>query len=339
MKGDEKQKEEVSKGAKPCRFDDFPRPSILLTKTRLENLKKEISSQKWRKGVYEEIVKANADLWVGREIALPERTGHYHRFFCSDGTKLETPDEKTQKFTTREYKCPACGKVYSGEPYDGGRRWIENRWRYFACRDLALTYAIEGDKRYAKKAAEILLKYADAYPGRHTTHLEGGIVFQSLGESVMMIPLAQAYDLIYDAGVLSEEEKKHIEYDFFWESAEGLVKMGIGGNWGSWHLSAVGAIGLATRHQRFIDYGIQNFQSQIEKQLGSDGLWPESVHTYHFYPLQAFIHFAEACSNMGEDLYNWKAENGNTLKSMFTAPISYMYPDTRLPAINDGWFG
>jgi hypothetical protein len=338
MNGDEKQKEEVGRGAKPCRFDNLPRPSILLTKDRLTDLKKEIASQKWKKEIYEGIVKFNADLWVDREINLPERTGHFHRFFCTDGVKLEIPDEKTQKFTSREYKRPACGKIYTGEPYEGGRRWLENRWRYFACRDLALAYVVNGDKRYAKKAAEILIKYADAYPGRHTTHLEGGICYQSLCEAVMMIPLAQAYDLICDSGVLSDEDKKRIEYDFFWESAEGLVKMGIGGNWGSWHLCAVGTIGLATRHQRFIDHGISSFKSQIEKQSGSDGLWPESVHTYHFYPLSAFVHFAEACANTGEDLYNWKAENGHTLKSMFTAPISYMYPDARLPAINDGWY-
>lgn len=336
MKGDAQQREDVSKGAKPCVFESYPRPSILISPERLKELGNDIKRQEWRKNIYETCVKKNADLWIDREVTIPGRTGHFHRFFCTDGTRLEAPEN--QLFTSQEYRCPACGKIYSGEPYEGGRRWLENRWLYFACRDLALVYAVENDERYADKAAEILRKYADAYPGRHTTHLEGGIVYQSLGESVMMIPLAQAYDLLYDSGSLSDDDKTHIEYDLFWESAEGLSKMGVGGNWGSWHLCSVGVIGLATRHQRFFDFGIKHFQGQIRDQLGSDGLWPESVHTYHFYPLQAFVHFAEACANTGIDLYNWQADHGKSLKMMFTAPLAYMYPTGQLPAINDGWY-
>jgi len=336
MQGNAEQKAEVSKGAKPCQFENLPRPSVMISRERLEELKKEITTVPWKKRVYEKVVKTNADLWLERSIVIPERSGHYHRFFCTDGVKLETPED--QMFKTNEYRCPACGKVYKGEPYDGGRRWHEHRWLYYACNDLALVYALEGEKKYAEKAAEILRKYADAYPGRHTTHVEGGIIYQSLGEAVMMIPMAQAYDLIYNSGVLTPDDKKHIEYDLFWESAQGILKRGIGGNWGSWHLCAVGVIGLATRHQRFIDFGIKSFKSQIKNQLGSDGIWPESIHCYHFYPLRAFIQFAEACSNTGIDLYNWKAENGKCLKSMFTAPVNYMYPNAQLPAINDGWF-
>ena len=57
-------------------------------------------------------------------------------------------------------------------------------------------------------------------------------MLQSLDEAFMMVPLAQAYDLIYDRNVLSVEDKQHIEYDLFWESAQGLSKLGIRGNWG-----------------------------------------------------------------------------------------------------------
>lgn len=333
---DEVARAEVSAGAKPCTFEDAPRPSVIMRPERLAGIKADIDKGGWRAKLFEQRYKKNADLWAGRDIVIPARSGHYHHFFCTDGTLLEVPEDK--EFKTTEYVCPACGKTYSGERFDGGRRFLEHRWLYSGCRDLALAYSITGDMRYARKAAEVLTKYADAYPGRHTSATEGGIMYQSLGEAVMMIPLAQAYDMIYDAGVLSEQDKEHIEHDFFWESAAGLIDMGIGGNWGSWHLSAVGVIGAATRHQRLYVYGLESFWEQMDKQLGSDGLWPESVHTYHFYPLRAFIHLAEASANTGLNLYRLNRESGGGLKPMFTQPLYYAYPTGQLPAINDGWF-
>ncbi|MDI6829127.1 MAG: alginate lyase family protein, partial [Armatimonadota bacterium] len=162
-------------------------------------------------------------------------------------------------------------------------------------------------------------------------------MYQSLCEAVWVIPLAAAYDLIYESG-LSEAEKTKIETKLFRPVAEGLRNMGIGGNWGSWHLSAVGVIGYSIKDKELIQYALDSFKSQIEKQLGDDGLWPESVHTYHFYPLNAFLYLAEAAFHNGTDLYNWQPKPGKSLKAMFTAPLSYAYPNFQLPAINDGWF-
>jgi len=320
----------------PCNVEGLPRPSTLLGPERLEALRTEIRDWPWKRQAYAARFRANADRWLARTITVPERAGYLHNFYCTDGVRLAVPED--QIFTSNTYTCPACGKTYSGERYDGGRRFLEHRWRYQACRDLAIVAAVEQDPRYAAKAAELLEKYADAYPGRHTSATEGGIMYQSLDEAVMMIPFAGAYDLIHDMGVLSDAAKEHIAQDLLRESAEGLMKVGSGGNWGSWHLSAVGVVGVAIRDQRLIDYAVDRFKAQIANELGTDGLWPESVHTYHFYPLRAFIQLAEACANVGIDLYHWTAPNGNCLRDMFTAPINYAYPSAQLPAINDGWY-
>jgi hypothetical protein len=202
----------------------------------------------------------------------------------------------------------------------------------------ALVYAIEKDRAYADKAAQILVAYAKAYPGPHTGATTGGIMYQSLCEAVWVIPLAQAYDLIYYSRSLSDEQRELVEARLFRPVAEGLKNVGISGNWGSWHLSAVGVIGLAIKDADLTEYAIESFKSQITDQLGDDGLWPESVHTYHFYPLRAFVHLAEACYRAGIDIYNWEARPGKSLKAMFTSPLAYAYPSFRLPAINDGWF-
>ena len=208
-------------------------------------------------------------------------------------------------------------------------------WLSQAALDLALVAAIERKPDYAAKAAEILSEYATAYPGPHTGAVEGGMIYQSLDESMWVIPLAQAYDLVH--GNLSPECRTRIEH-FLQTVAAGLQRCGTKGNWGSWHLSAVGVIGYAIEDEPLIKWATDSFKQQIRDQLGDDGLWPESVHTYHYFPLLAFMDFAEAAWHAGTDLYHWEAKPGKSLLLMFTAPLQYAYPDLRLPAINDGWF-
>jgi hypothetical protein len=208
-------------------------------------------------------------------------------------------------------------------------------WLSQAALDLALVAAIEHKPEYAAKAAEILSAYAAAYPGPHTDALTGGMIYQSLDEAMWVIPLAQAYDLIHND--LSPEQRTKIEA-FLRAVAQGLQRCGTNGNWGSWHLSAVGVIGYAIEDEALINWATERFKQQIRDQLGDDGLWPESVHTYHYFPLLAFMAFAEAAWHAGTDLYHWEGKPDKSLLLMFSAPLQYAYPDLRLAAINDGWF-
>lgn len=324
---------------------NLERPSVFLNAKEIARLCKEVKTISWKRELYEKdsgrpmflggtSIKATADRWLNVDIQIPERSGHFHNFFCKDGNMLELPEDLKPR--PEGYKCPVCGQIYKGEKYDGAVRWRAHNELSVAAFDLALTYVLEDDIQYARKAAEILIKYANAYPGPHTSLTAGGIMYQSLCEAVWVIPLAAAYDLVYNE--LSENEKTEIETKLFRPVAEGLRNMGIGGNWGSWHLSAVGVIGYAIKDKELIQYALESFKSQIDKQLGDDGLWPESVHTYHFYPMNAFLYLAEAALHNGTDLYNWEAKLGKGLKAMFIAPLNYAYPNFQLPAINDGWF-
>ncbi|MDR2037726.1 MAG: heparinase II/III family protein [Bacteroidales bacterium] len=316
-------------GAKPCRYDNRSRPGILVTPERLSLVRNDILHKKSeRRLIYEKYVKADADLWLDRSIDIPDMGGWLHDYFCTEGSMLEIPADKIFRDDVPS-KCPVCGKTYINDKVLAARKSIIHYWLCAAVRNLSLVYAIEGKKEYAEKAIEILTKYADAYP--HQT-----ILRQTLEEAVVLIPLAEGYDLLFD--VMTEKQRSHIEQHLLWPAAQMLSKSGMGGNWGSWHLSAVGVIGYATRHQRFIDFATEQFKLQITNQLGDDGLWPESVHTYHFYPLNGFLSFVEAATNNGDDLYQWEVKQGKGIKKMLTAPLRYVYPDMRLAAINDGWY-
>ena len=320
-------------------------PFLLLNQSEIDTLRKQISVVGWKADLYKNPnrdftmlptgngIRSNAELWLKRDISIPARSGHYHDFFCEDGTRLEIP--AGQSFASGPYRCPACGRTYSGEKYEAACRRFIHADLDVAALDLALVSVLENKPEYAAKSAEILLKYAVAYPGPHTNITTGGMIYQSLDESMWVIPLAQSYDLIYNT--LDNEQRSKIE-KFLRTVASGIQKCGAGGNWGSWHLSAVGSIGYAIGDKDFVEWATTNFKKQIKNDLGDDGLWPESVQTYHFFPLQAFLFFAETSIRAGVPLYNWEPKPAKSLLKMFTAPLDYMYPNFRLPAINDGWF-
>lgn len=324
-----------------------PRPFVLVNERELSVLRRGLTKDGWKRSLYLAPADLNrtvyagsgllstANRWLETDIQIPERSGHYHLFFCDCGSRLTIPDPLQ---VCGQYACPECSKTYSGEQYDGAVRYMQHQQLAAAVLALALVYSIEKDRAYADKAAEILLKYCDSYPGPHTDALNGGIMYQSLCEAVWSIPLAQAYDLIYYSRSMDEREKDRLERLLFKPVAEGLISVGTDGNWGSWHLSAVGVIGCAIKDSSLVHYALNAFRMQLLDQLGDDGLWPESVHCYHFYPLTAFVHFAEACYRAGIDIYDWEVKPGKSLKSMFTAPLSYMYPSFRIPAVNDGWY-
>ena len=320
-------------GAKPCKYDSLPRPSVLVTPQQLAVVRQEVLQGHGEQAdIFQKHTKVNADRWLKRDIVIPDVGGWGHYFFCTDGTMLELPaDEHFDP--DGPSKCPVCGKTYLNDKILSARHFFEHYWLADAARDLALTYAIEQKAEYAQKAAEILIKYANAYPDELG---DGGFQSVTLSEANSIIPLAEAYDLVCEQ--MTPAQRNHVERDFFWPVAQSLSQADPKGNWGSWHLSAIGVIGYATRHQRFIDLATTRFKSQMAYQLGDDGLWPESIGTYHFYALEAFISFAEAAGNCGNDLYNWEARPGKGLKAMFESPLRFAYPNLRLAAINDGWF-
>lgn len=319
-------------------------PSVLVNASELADLRKQIDAGGWKSKVYNgqrttatmhtaRGIRTNAQMWLGRSIEIPGRGGHYHHFFCDDGDRLEYPTD--QRFAPGPYRCPVCNREYSGKKYEAAVRRLIHFHLAQAALDLGLVAALEERDECAAQSAEILLSYAEAYPGPHTSSTKGGMIYQSLDESMWIIPLAQAYDLIHPR--LRNEQRERIEA-FLRIVAGGIQGCGTRGNWGSWHLSAVGVVAFAIQDAEMAGWAIAEFERQIRDELGDDGLWPESVHTYHYFPLRAFLHLAEAARHAGIDLYRRQAKPGKTLLSMFTAPLDYAYPDLRLPAINDGWF-
>ncbi len=331
--------------ASSLRAMDFPKhPFLMVDQQELSALRDEIAKPGWKRDVYlgpagVDVVslgkglKANADFWLHQKIEIPPYGGRGHNFFCDDGTYLSA--SPAHRYYPGPYKCPKCGKTYDAPRYQAAHALQVHHLISQAACDMALVGAIEQKPEYTAKAAEILLKYADAYPGPHTNHVTGGIMEQSLDESVWVIRLSKAYDLV--ANDLTPDQRAKIE-KFLCTVAGGLIKCGVPGNWGSWHLSAVGVIGYAIGDEELVNYSLEHFKGQIQNNLGDDGIWPESLHCYHYYVLQAFTNLAEAARHAGVDLYRYEGKPGKSMLAMLTEPLPLAYPDLHLPAINDGWF-
>lgn len=323
-----------------------PRPFVLITERELSVLRRGLTKDGWKRSLYLQpapalhgiLVGAGmlsvANRWLDSEIHIPPRAGWYHDFFCDCGERLSAGECLEP---ANEYICPSCGRAYSGAEYDGAVYYLQHNHLAGAARALAIVYGIEKDRAYAEKAVEILLKYADAYPGPHTDIVTGGIYMQSLDEAEWLIALAQTYDLIYYSRCIGDDERDRVEQKLLRPAAEGLGKLHKDGSWGAWHLSALGVAGLAIKDASMVRRALDAFAAQLSTQLGDDGIWPESV-DYHFYVLTAYLHFAEACRRAGIDMYNWEPVPGKSLKTMFSRPLDYVYPSFRVPAIHDSCF-
>ncbi len=316
------------------RLDDVvascDRPFVLISERELSVLRRGLTKDGWKRSLYLQPASGScethigagllsvANQWIDADVVIPGRGGCLQDFYCECGTRLTLPDDVQ---AAPEYSCPACGKTSSGERYDNAIRHIQHNRLAGAVLSLAIAFGIEKDRAYARKAAEILLEYAKVYPGPHTTATTGGMIRQSMDEAEWIISLAQAYDLIYYARVLNDEQRQFIEQRLLGRVAEGLAAIESKGLWHSWHLSAVGVVGLAVQDVSLLRYALAAFGRQIADELGEDGLWSESVHCNHFSQMAAYVNLAEACCRAGIDIYNYESSSGKSLKAMFNAPL------------------
>ncbi len=228
---------------------------------------------------------------------------------------------------------------------------------------LGIAYTLSGDMKYARRAAEILVGYAeryDAYPEHKGANKNdtGKVMAQRLSEAMWLIPLIEGYDYIHDSGALTAADHQKIENQllrpaitFIWrkdpavEVAErdkknkdwrtAMPEPGNGkpvGNWLNFYNSATMMTGAVLGDQNMLDLAAANFRALLAQGIGSDGMWGEGAIGYQMFALTAMVSGFEAAARQGIDL--WGFDN-NRLKMLFDSPLRYSYPDGSAPGIND----
>lgn len=320
-----------------------PTPRLLADAADLARIDALARSEPWAAGVRSTILQA-ADSFPAAHNAryglsewkLPPEGGQWTLWYVCPvhGVSL-------QNRAVGQNVCPVDNKNYTGWPYDQviyARRHNDNA---AAARDSALAYRFTGEEKYARAAARILLAYADVYNGyalkdvnNRQTSSAARVHAQTLDESVWLIPMAWAYDLVSDSGVLSSAERDRIEGALLRSAAAVIARYDAGvSNWQSWHNAAIGAVGFALEDQSLIDRAIDGrsgFRFQMKNSVLSDGAWYEGAWSYHFYALDPHTQLAEMAARAGVDLWSSPA-----LRSMFEAPLRMAGPDFNLPPFND----
>ncbi|MBL7153898.1 MAG: alginate lyase family protein [Phycisphaerae bacterium] len=278
-----------------------------------------------------------------KAVFFPPRGGQHNQWYQCTDCELGL---KTMNAT--KHRCPKCKKVYSGPPYDDVIFSRQHRTNLNHMLLAAWSYAITGREKYAERAAEVLLGYAERYTKYpyHSASREtksswgaraGGHLFeQTLTEASNLASLiAPAYDLIYDSKVLSKADHKKIRGDLLLPMLRNIDKNKAGkSNWQSWHnaamLTAGALVGDEAWVRKAIDDPKNGFRHQMEISVSKDGMWYENSWGYHFYTLKALAITAEGARRLGIDLWE-----DPTFKKMFTLPAQYAMVRDKLPRLGD----
>jgi oligo-alginate lyase len=328
----------------PAASDPSLAPHLLLTLQDFEARKAIVQHEPWAKNAFEALLK-EADGYPQdylnkfglTTVTAPEKTAQWaHWYVCPEtGTHLEfhPPNHNI---------CPDTGKDYQDWPISDVHYHYMHDMLSHDAMVLGIAYRMTGKQIYAQHAAEILKLYADRYKDYPIVDNYGKqsnwgarIYSQTLNESIWLIDMTFAYDLVRGSGELSANDRNHIEQDLLLPSAATVVRghKEPTNNIQSWINGAQASVGFELGNKALIDEAIDGplgFRYQMKNYV-HEGFWIEGAWGYQFYAMRPLTTTAEIAKHHGMDL--WKQEPA--LASMFFSPLGVMLPDGRLPAFND----
>lgn len=173
----------------------------------------------------------------------------------------------------------------------------------------AYMYAITGERSYADKIAEFFRHFIDpetGYPmrkkGCSQSYVQEGHFFQHL---------ALAYDMIFDAGALTEEDHRGIEKCFriYMEILDRHICCGHISNWTVSELTGAVYCAMALqdfeRMDRFLFGPCGSFE-QLSRGAFADGWWYECSVGYNIWVSSMFLHTAHALLPFGINLIHYQ---------------------------------
>ena len=196
--------------------------------------------------------------------------GYFHDYFCPEhAVALDWKPDRP-----KAHRCPVDGKVFRGHPFDGAWQWPVNTHLSRGAFKSALLWRVDGDEAHLRRAEGILTGYARRYPGygitREGMRLRGRCCYHSLDESVWLIPLTQAYDLI--RGRMTPSRRRLIEQDLLVPAVEHILTQQLHQihNIECWHHAAIGTVGVCLDRPDLIDLAVNShygFRRQLEENL------------------------------------------------------------------------
>jgi oligo-alginate lyase len=319
-------------------------PHLLLTLQDFEVRKAIAQREPWAKAALAAVLK-EADGYPQdylnkfglTKVEAPEKGAQWvHWYVCPDtGTELQfhPPDHNI---------CPDTGKDYQSWPISDVHYHFMHDMLSHDAMILGVAYRMTGKPEYAQHAADILKLYADKYKeypivdNSGKSSVRGARIYsQALNESIWLMDMTFAYDLVRGAGILSDADRTHIEKDLLLPSAATVTRAHKEPtlNIQSWINGAEASVGFELGEKSLIDDAIDGpigFRYQMKNYV-HEGFWIEGSWGYQFYAMRPLSITAEIAKHHGIDL--WRQEPA--LASMFLAPLGVVLPDGNLPPFND----
>jgi hypothetical protein len=331
------------------------------------------------------------DLLAGPEVPRAFETGTAgcpicgHKLYEKFGQYGWIVDPKN----SLKVKCPVCGHVFPDadhpddgwgwqSPHDdpighGEKFWFAafaNHWMWLrevvpGCRALGEAYLLTGDKKYAHKAAVILARVAEVYPGmdyenqsRYGQMMKAqgghypGKVVNAIWETNLATDLALAYDDVWDSididvvlqkslSKSGEQIRASIEANFL-EDAIGAVFSGqIRGNFGM-HQSTLVHLALVRqngKNEEWFEHLLSN-NTDVPADMGlnqalynmvyRDGFPSETAPGYNNIWVEKIADYGDLLSRGGHDVFQLPKT-----RRLFDSVLNQICARSKTPSVGD----
>lgn len=226
----------------------------------------------------------------------------------------------------------------------------QHQLNYRICEVAGTLFQITGNKRYADCASDLLSRYADCYlklgfQKAKNTNPAGRIFHQILNENMWLLAMSIGYGCVKHT--LSTAQCAHIETQLLRPAVVMMTELYAHDfatihNHGLWGVAAVGTCGLVIGDERYVNLSIDGlagdrktggYLAEISLLFAPSGYYIEGPY-YHRFAMRALLTFSEALHTHRPDLniYNFKDQ---AIRTTIRALVSTVYPNGRLPAMND----
>ena len=253
-------------------------------------------------------------------VEVPAQLPDHPRLFINDQEikelKAWVERDKDLKAWTEQFLARMDEKVDSPSLPQEDRSG--NKANAQECHEFALAYMLSDDTKYAEAVAKILKAYVKLMPTYDIAYLKGRATDNTLAESRWAEDACSAYDLIYNSGVLSDQDKIDIEQKVLKLSAEAMriCNHAYRSNWRAKAIGGVGLVGFCINDRDLLDEALHGYRNEdgvlvrdgFVRHVGwsilADGVFYERSLHYHLFTLDSYAKLMDAARHSGVDLWN-----------------------------------
>ncbi|MHC4562497.1 MAG: heparinase II/III domain-containing protein [Planctomycetota bacterium] len=259
-----------------------------------------------------------------------------------------------------------CKKLVAEPPTLPGDGEEENKTLGEHAANLAMAYVLTDRQEFARLTADILRSYIEVFPTYPITLTKGRATSAALSEAGWAIHMASAYDLVYNSGELSDEDKAGIEANVLKLCGEvmRICNHRFRSNWRNRAMSGFGVIGFCIEDREMIDEALNGFRDEdgtllrdgfahhLSFALLTDGTYYERSNGYHGFSQLNYTHLMEAARHNGVDLWHLEVPGHEmdagadqerafgdtgmkTIRPIFEMPFYNAFSDYSLAAVSN----